>query len=62
MQDIHAKLKTNFMDMRELGEMLEEIELDLITIKALDDLDDGLKKKTSYESQSPYSGKNVILR
>ncbi|RWR73529.1 tRNA/rRNA methyltransferase [Cinnamomum micranthum f. kanehirae] len=34
-QDIHAKLKTNFVDMRELGEMLKEIELDLVTVKTL---------------------------
>ena len=41
-QDILAKLKTNFVDMRELGEMLEEIEFDLTIIKALEDLEDGL--------------------
>ncbi|XXG54522.1 hypothetical protein AAC387_Pa03g2379 [Persea americana] len=39
-QDIYAKLKTNFVDIRELGEMLEEIESDLTTIKALEDLED----------------------
>ena len=32
-QDIHAKIKTKFVDMRELGEMLEEIEIDLTTVK-----------------------------
>ena len=62
-QNILARIKTNFVDMRELGEMLEDIELDLITIKVLDDLDDDLKNKTatSTEGQSPCSGKNVLL-
>ena len=42
-QDIHAKIKTKFVDMMKLGEMLEDIELDLITIKVLQELEDGLK-------------------
>ena len=41
-QDIHTKLKTNFLDLRELGEMLEEIEIDITTLKAFEDLEDRL--------------------
>ena len=47
MHDIHAKIKTKFVDMRELGEMLEDIDLDLITIKDLQELEDGLKSNNN---------------
>ena len=46
-QDIHTKLKTNFLDLRELGEMLEEIEIDITTLKAFEDLEDGLNKNNT---------------
>ena len=46
-QDILAKLKTNFVDMRELGEMLEEIEFDITTLRAIKDLEDGLNNNSS---------------
>ena len=43
-ESIHSSLKQNFHDLRDLGSMLEEIEIDLEDAKAADEVEQRIKE------------------